>query len=145
MLRSVSPSPSKKPSNSTSKPANSMCARIHATQLLGSPLYWINRELYDAYMALTKQSFGLLVTTMTRWWSPTTIRISGDTSVAGQMKKTSDGRVEFSFPERIVMIANHQVCSSPRSSHVSVRLSLTESLCPDLHGLALSLVGRLRK
>ena len=62
-------------------------------------------------MALTKQSFGLLVTTMTHWWSPTTIRISGDASVAGQISKTSDGRVEFSFPERLVMIANHQVRS----------------------------------
>lgn len=98
-----------------------MCThdRIHATQILGSPLYWINRDLYDAYMALTKQSFGLTVTTMTRWWSPTTIRISGDASVAGQIKKTRDGRVEFSFPERMVMIANHQVRRSLCGSNVT--------------------------
>ena len=60
-------------------------------------------------MALTKQSFGLLVTTMTQWWSPTVVRISGDESVAGQIKQRADGRVEFSFPDRLVMIANHQV------------------------------------
>ncbi|KAK4191289.1 acyltransferase-domain-containing protein [Podospora australis] len=85
------------------------CLAIFATQLVGAPLYWVDRDLYYAYMALTKQSFGLTITTMTQWWGPTTIRISGDASVAGQMKKTKDGRVEFSFPDRMVMIANHQI------------------------------------
>jgi lysocardiolipin and lysophospholipid acyltransferase len=60
-------------------------------------------------MALTKQSFGLLLTTGTHWWGPTVIRISGDASVAGQIKQMPDGLVEFSFPERMVMIANHQI------------------------------------
>lgn len=87
----------------------SCCIAIHITQILGAPLYWINRDLYYAYMALTKQSFGLLITTMTHWWGPTTIRISGDTSVADQIRKTADGLVEFDFPERMVMIANHQI------------------------------------
>jgi lysocardiolipin and lysophospholipid acyltransferase len=74
-------------------------------------LYFINRDLYYAYMALTKQSFGLIVTTGTQWFSPTTIRISGDASVAGEMRKTKDGRVEFQFPDRMMMIANHQIYS----------------------------------
>lgn len=60
-------------------------------------------------MALTKQSFALLMITMTKWWGSTTIRISGDESVAGQIHQTPDGLVQFDFPERIVMIANHQV------------------------------------
>lgn len=85
------------------------CLAIHMTQFLGLPLYILNRELYYAYMALTKQSFGLLVTTMTHWWAPTTIRISGDASVADQLSLTPDGRVECAFPERMVMIANHQI------------------------------------
>ena len=37
------------------------------------------------------------------------VRVSGDASVAGQLRKTADGRVELQFPERLVMIANHQV------------------------------------
>ncbi|KAL2261673.1 hypothetical protein VTK26DRAFT_3635 [Humicola hyalothermophila] len=82
---------------------------IHATQLIGAPLYWINRDLFYAYMSLTKESFGLLITTMTHWWGPTTIRISGDASVADQIRKTEDGLVEFDFPERMIMIANHQI------------------------------------
>lgn len=60
-------------------------------------------------MALTKESFGIMITTTTQWWGPTTIRISGDASVAGQMRQTADGLVEFSFPERLVLIANHQI------------------------------------
>lgn len=82
---------------------------IVATQVLGTPLYWINRDLYYAYMALTKQSFLLLITTITQWSGPTLMRISGDESVSGQIRKTADGRVEYRFPDRIVMIANHQV------------------------------------
>lgn len=82
---------------------------IQLTQIVGLPLYWINRQLFDDYVAVTKQSFGLIITTMTYWWGPTTIRISGDESVAGQIKKTEDGRAEFKFPERMVMIANHQI------------------------------------
>lgn len=85
------------------------CVTIAVTQYLGAPLYWINRDLYYAYMALTKQSFGLVITTMTKWWGPTTIRISGDASVADQIRQTADGRVEFDFPQRMVMIANHQI------------------------------------
>lgn len=37
------------------------------------------------------------------------VRISGDASVAGQLRKTADGRAECDFPERLIMIANHQV------------------------------------
>lgn len=95
--------------------------RTCVTQFIGVPLYWLNREMYYSFMALTKQSFGLLITTMTQWWGPTTVRISGDASVAGQIKRTPDGLVEFDFPERIILIANHQVCpfvSIPIHTHV---------------------------
>lgn len=85
------------------------CVAINITQFIGAPLYWINRDLYYAYMALTKESFGLLIVTMTKVWGPTTIRISGDPSVAGQITRSPDGRVEFDFPDRMVMIANHQI------------------------------------
>ncbi|KAI0381250.1 acyltransferase-domain-containing protein [Hypomontagnella monticulosa] len=85
------------------------CLTIHTTQILGAPLYYLHRDLYYAYMSLTKASFGLLITTMTQWWAPTVIRISGDASVAGQLSLTPDGRIECAFPERMVMIANHQI------------------------------------
>lgn len=84
-------------------------SRIVATQFFGVPLYWLNRDLYYAYMALTKQSFGIFVTTLTQWWAPTPVRVSGDASVAGQIKKAKDGRVQLDFPERVVLIGNHQV------------------------------------
>ena len=82
---------------------------IHATQLLGSPLYFVSKDIYYAYMALTKQSFGLLLTTVTAWFSPTTIRISGDKSVRGQLLQAPDGRLQLNFPERLILIANHQI------------------------------------
>ncbi|TQN72402.1 putative acyltransferase, partial [Colletotrichum shisoi] len=85
------------------------CLAIITTQMLGIPLYFYNREMFYAYMALTKQSFGLTITAMTHMWSNSTIRISGDKSMNGQIRKTPDGRVEFNFPERLVLVANHQI------------------------------------
>ena len=85
------------------------CVCIFATQLLGSPLYFISRDQYYAYMALTKQSFGIVCVTITQWFSPTLVRISGDASMQGELSLTPDGRLETMFPERMIMIANHQV------------------------------------
>lgn len=104
----------------------SCCVAINITQFIGAPLYWINRDLYYAYMALTKESFGLLITTMTKIWGPTKIRISGDESVAGQIHLTADGRVEFDFPDRMVMIANHQV--RLRAARPAPELEIVESV-----------------
>lgn len=83
---------------------------IHFTQIIGAPLYFVNREWFYAYMAMTKRSFALTTAVMTHIWGSTTIRISGDETVAGQIKPTPGGGVQFNFPERMVLIANHQVC-----------------------------------
>jgi hypothetical protein len=72
-------------------------------------MYFYDKEWYYAWMAMTKQHFTLLLVTMQQWWSPTTIRISGDESVRGQLKKAADGRLETDFPERVVIISNHEV------------------------------------
>jgi hypothetical protein len=90
-------------------------------------------------MSYTKELFGILITTVTNWWGPTTIRISGDPSVAGQIHKKEDGLVEFSFPDRMVMIANHQVRRPIRCFQIVERLICSA----DLHRLALPLVDRL--
>jgi lysocardiolipin and lysophospholipid acyltransferase len=42
-------------------------------------------------------------------FAPTPIIISGDESVKDEIRATPDGRVETSFSERIVFIANHLV------------------------------------
>ena len=89
-------------------PANSADS-INISQYLGSPLYFHHKDWYYAWQAVSKQHFGLLVVTMQQWWSPTLIRVSGDASVQGQLRKTKDGRLETDFPERMVLIANHQV------------------------------------
>ncbi|KAL7266273.1 hypothetical protein RUND412_011188 [Rhizina undulata] len=62
-------------------------------------------------MARTKKFFGILVTTITQWWSPTVVRVTGDKSVRHQLRRTCDGRLECDFPERMVLIANHQLYS----------------------------------
>jgi lysocardiolipin and lysophospholipid acyltransferase len=83
---------------------------IAVTQYIGAPLYFYSKDLFYAWMAMSKQHFGIVSTTMTYWWAPTTVRVSGDESIRGQMRKTEDGRLECDFPERMVLISNHQVC-----------------------------------
>jgi len=82
---------------------------ISATQFLGAPLKMLDPEFYNAYMAFTKQSFGVLITTMTQWWSPTVVKVSGDRSIPKQLFKRPDGSLECKFPSRLVMMANHQL------------------------------------
>jgi lysocardiolipin and lysophospholipid acyltransferase len=82
---------------------------INASQFLGTPLWVYNKDWYYAWMAMTKQYFGILITTMTYWWSPTIVRISGDKSVAGQLHQEADGSLRLEFPDRVVLIANHQI------------------------------------
>lgn len=112
---------------------------IHITQFLGTPLYLLNREWYYAWMAMTKKYFALTTTVMTHIWGPTTVRISGDATVAGQIKPTAAGGVEFNFPHRLVLIANHQV-TYPR---LRGDLGFGILTSPDLYGLVVPLVDWL--
>ncbi|KAH4084099.1 hypothetical protein HBH70_027370 [Parastagonospora nodorum] len=88
---------------------NGSILAIAVTQFIGAPLYFYSKDLFYAWMAMSKQHFGIVSTTMTYWWAPVKIRISGDESVRGQMRKTEDGRLECDFPERIVYVSNHQI------------------------------------
>lgn len=82
---------------------------INLSQFLGTPLYLINRDWYNAWIAFTKQSFGLLTMTLTQTFSPTKVIVSGDASVRGQILRKTDGTLFLDFPERLVLIANHQI------------------------------------
>lgn len=72
-------------------------------------MYFVNKDYFYAWVALTKQYFGLLAVQCTKWFSPTVVRISGDSSIRQQLHQLQDGRVQCDFPERLVMIANHQI------------------------------------
>ena len=82
---------------------------INLSQFLGSPLYLVNKDWYNAWIAFTKQSFGLLTMTLTQTFAPTKVIVSGDSSVRGQLLKSADGNLILDFPERIVLVANHQI------------------------------------
>ena len=85
------------------------CVIIVATQLIGSPLYFINKRYYYSYMAHTKESFGIVIGALTQWGCPTLVRISGDESVRGQIHLAKGGYLQTTFSERLVLTANHQV------------------------------------
>ncbi|KAK5083074.1 hypothetical protein LTR05_006956 [Lithohypha guttulata] len=87
------------------------CLCIHTTQWLGAPLYYWDKSYFYAWMALSKQSFAIITIMLTQCFSPTTIRLSGDSSMRGQFSKAKDGSglLETRFPERMVLISNHQI------------------------------------
>jgi 1-acyl-sn-glycerol-3-phosphate acyltransferase len=85
------------------------CVSINFTQLFGTPLYLIDKDYYYAWMALTKQSFGIAIITITQWFAPTLVRVSGDASVRGLIRRAADGRLETDFPERLILVSNHQI------------------------------------
>ena len=82
---------------------------IGVTQCIGTPLYLINKDHYYRFMAFTKQCMTLLVLSMTQWWTTTTVHVSGDDSVQGQIHRLPSGRLQCNFASRMVLIANHQV------------------------------------
>ncbi|KAH6628951.1 acyltransferase-domain-containing protein, partial [Boeremia exigua] len=82
---------------------------IGLTQLVATPLYFGCREWYYAWIAVAKQQFGLTITSITHWWAPVKVRVSGDRSVRGQLRQREDGTLQCDFPKRIVLIANHQL------------------------------------
>ncbi|KAK3674467.1 hypothetical protein LTR78_005553 [Recurvomyces mirabilis] len=82
---------------------------ISASQFIGAPLKLVDEKFYDGYMAWTKESFAVLMTTITQWWAPTVVRISGDESMKGQIYQMDDGTLKCNFPHRLVLMANHQL------------------------------------
>lgn len=69
----------------------------------------IDPKFYNDYIAFTKQSFAVLITTLTQWWSPTKVHVSGDGSIPSQLFLKPDGSLECKFPDRMVLMANHQL------------------------------------
>lgn len=82
---------------------------ISASQFIGAPLRLIDAKFYEAYMAWTKESFAVLMTTITQWWAPTVVRVSGDDSMKGQLFQMDDGDLRCNFPHRLIMMGNHQL------------------------------------
>jgi 1-acyl-sn-glycerol-3-phosphate acyltransferase len=60
-------------------------------------------------MAFSKSTFALVTVMMTQLWGPTLIRMSGDADVTAQIGRNPDGTIRFAFPDRLVLMANHQI------------------------------------
>ncbi|RYO63352.1 hypothetical protein AA0113_g6085 [Alternaria arborescens] len=87
--------------------ASTIC--LHFQQWLGGPIYLLNRKCFYAWQAVVKESTALLLISLNQWIAPCSAKISGDASVRGQIRKTSSGWVHLDFPDRLVLIANHQI------------------------------------
>ncbi|CAI6335057.1 unnamed protein product [Periconia digitata] len=82
---------------------------ISASQFMGAPLKLIDPVFYEGYMAYTKECFAVLITCLTQWWAPTVVRVSGDSSMLGQLIRRKDGSLQCNFSDRMLLMANHQL------------------------------------
>lgn len=88
---------------------NGACCVIQINQIIGLPLYPYSKAWYYAWIARTKQQFGMVCVTITQWFAPTIVVVTGDESIAHQMKVGAYGRIETGFDERMILISNHQI------------------------------------
>ncbi|KAK3674166.1 hypothetical protein LTR78_006013 [Recurvomyces mirabilis] len=82
---------------------------LHIQQWLGLPLRWINATWAKSWQNYIKASTAILMIGLNQWRAPITAHISGDASVAGQIRKDKNGNVICEFPKRMVLVANHQI------------------------------------
>lgn len=85
---------------------------LHVQQWLGAPLYWCNQGWSYCWQAVVKESTALLLLSLNQWRTPMIAQVSSDSSIQGQIRKTPGRKIIFDFPDRIVLIANHQVSDS---------------------------------
>lgn len=88
---------------------NAAICIIQINQWLGLPLYLYDKSWFYAWIARTKQQFGMVCVTIVQWFAPTRVIMTGDQSVAHQIKEGAYGRVETGFDERLILISNHQI------------------------------------
>ncbi|KAK4501177.1 hypothetical protein PRZ48_006983 [Zasmidium cellare] len=101
------PSSEPPPKTSLAQTCLTVGATLHVQQWLGAPLYFLNDRWYFNWQKVVKQSTALLLLGLNQLLSPTTVRISGDASVAGQIR--GGKRLQLDFPDRVVITANHQI------------------------------------
>lgn len=82
---------------------------IHVLQWLGGPLYWVNKRWFYAWQAKAKGLYAMVLITLNQWCSPSMVKISGDLDIKSQIRRTTSGNVVLDFPDRIVLVANHQI------------------------------------
>jgi 1-acyl-sn-glycerol-3-phosphate acyltransferase len=81
---------------------------ILLAQLIGRPLFFIEKDYYDSYIAWTKELLVVGRIAMTNFWCSVPIRVSSDESVEGELQLTGDGKLRTNFAERMILMANHQ-------------------------------------
>lgn len=82
---------------------------ISASYILGVPLKSVDPKTYDMSRYRTEEAFAVLVNTITQFWAPTVIRVSGDESMKDQLYQMEDGTLRCNFPHRLILMANHQL------------------------------------
>lgn len=84
---------------------------IYTSEVIGTPLYFVNKELYNKYIAFTKSFAGILFTALVQLFSPTPVTLTYDPELRNLFYLDRNGCLETIAAERNIVIANHQLYS----------------------------------
>ncbi|ORY05523.1 acyltransferase-domain-containing protein [Basidiobolus meristosporus CBS 931.73] len=85
-------------------------AIINFSQILSSILRPFSNVLYERFISYSQRLFGILLVAITELFAPSSFVISADPEAADILKNpTSASLPLLSFPDRIILIANHQI------------------------------------
>ncbi|KAG9295389.1 hypothetical protein G9A89_013418 [Geosiphon pyriformis] len=111
---------------------------INFSQFLGLLLWPFSKAYYQYYILQTQKSFGVLLMAINQFFAPSNFVITTDDSAKDVIKQTWNGaKVELNIPERIVLIANHQIYADwlyiwcfayLANAHGAIKIILKDSL-----------------
>jgi 1-acyl-sn-glycerol-3-phosphate acyltransferase len=85
-------------------------AALNFSQFLSLLLWPFSHSYYHSYIKHTQRCFGILLVAINQFFAPSNFVITVDKSAAGVLKQSWNGaKVELDMPERLILIANHQI------------------------------------
>ncbi|RIA82640.1 acyltransferase-domain-containing protein, partial [Glomus cerebriforme] len=113
-------------------------AALNFSQFLSLLLWPFSHSYYHSYIKHTQRCFGILLVAINQFFAPSNFVITLDKSAKGVLKQSWNGaKVELDMPERLILIANHQIYADwlyvwvftyLANAHGAIKIILKDSL-----------------
>ncbi|CAJ0647930.1 9792_t:CDS:2 [Entrophospora sp. SA101] len=110
---------------------------LNFSQFLGLLLWPLPNDFFKNYIIHTQRCFGILLVSINQFFAPSNFIVTTDKSAKDIIKITRNNSVKLELPERIILIANHQIYADwiyiwtfayLANAHGAVKIILKDSL-----------------